>query len=105
MVHCGHGASKRRIRSRNSLNDPSAPALFGALMESVGRPINEYAFGNVSVLIATIDRVVTWVEANPPASIPATARQSTRAGRVAPRDQIRTDIIRAQGATKGLENP
>ncbi|WP_332119453.1 hypothetical protein [Azorhizobium caulinodans] len=59
------------------------------------------------VLIATIDRVVTWVEANPPASIPAAARQSTRAGRVAPRDQIRTeaDSIRAQRTAKGLENP
>ncbi|TDT94736.1 hypothetical protein DFO45_2490 [Azorhizobium sp. AG788] len=59
------------------------------------------------MLIATIDRVVTWVEANPPASIPAAARQSTRAGCVAPRDQIRTeaDSIRAQRTAKGLENP
>ncbi|WP_188575783.1 hypothetical protein [Azorhizobium oxalatiphilum] len=87
--------------------DPSgAPALFSSLMETVGRPINEYAFGDISALIRTIDRVLTWDEANPAPGIPAAARQSARAGLIGMRDQIRTeaDSIRAERAAKGLEN-
>jgi hypothetical protein len=41
--------------------EPSGdPALFAALSEQVGRPLNEYAFGDVPKLAATIDRVLEW---------------------------------------------
>ena len=41
--------------------DPSGdPAVFASLSEMVGRPLNEYAFGDVPKLAATIDRVLAW---------------------------------------------
>jgi hypothetical protein len=41
--------------------DPSGdPALFGSLSEVVGRPLNEYAFGDIPKLAGTIDKVLEW---------------------------------------------
>jgi hypothetical protein len=41
--------------------DPSGdPALFAALSEQVGRPLNEYAFGDVHKLADTITHVLQW---------------------------------------------
>lgn len=41
--------------------DPSGdPAVFASLSEMAGRPLNEYAFGDVPKLAATIDRVLAW---------------------------------------------
>ncbi|MGU3495792.1 hypothetical protein ACLBXM_17260 [Xanthobacteraceae bacterium A53D] len=80
--------------------------LFAALMESIGRPINEHAFGDISALIATIDRVLAWDEANPDPALPAAARKDSRAGLMGLRDDIRRDAaaIRAQRTANGLEN-
>src|SRR6266542_644366 len=36
------------------------PALFASLSEVVGRPINEYAMGEIDALTATIDKVLDW---------------------------------------------
>src|SRR5215510_15118295 len=39
--------------------DPSGdPALFGSLSEVIGQPINEWAFGDLDALRATLDRVL-----------------------------------------------
>ena len=35
-------------------------ALFGALSSSLGQPINEYAFGDLDALRATLDNVLAW---------------------------------------------
>jgi len=46
--------------------DPSGdPALFSSLSEVVGRPLNEYAFGNMDDLVKTIDHVLEWDEKTP----------------------------------------
>ncbi|WP_051356792.1 hypothetical protein [Azorhizobium doebereinerae] len=87
--------------------DPSgAPALFASLMESLGQPINAYAFGDISALIRTIDKVLTWDEANPEPGLPPAARQSARAGLIELRDKVRIEAaaIRAEREAKGLEN-
>lgn len=43
--------------------DPSVdPALFASLSESVGRPLNEYAFGHVPTLLGAVDRALAWDE-------------------------------------------
>lgn len=34
--------------------------LFSALSESVGRPVNEYAFGDVDAAVAQIDAALMW---------------------------------------------
>ena len=46
------------------LRPDADPALFASLSEVVGRPINEYAFGDIPALAATIDRVLAWHAAN-----------------------------------------
>lgn len=46
--------------------EPSGdPALFSALSEVVGRPLNEYAFRDRVKLVATLRRVEEWDERNP----------------------------------------
>src|SRR5262249_44723347 len=46
--------------------DPSGdPALFASLSEVIGRPLNEYAFGDLKALDATLDKVLTWDKATP----------------------------------------
>jgi hypothetical protein len=43
--------------------EPSGdPALFASLSEVVGRPINEYAFGDIEALEASLRRVLAWDE-------------------------------------------
>jgi hypothetical protein len=43
--------------------DPSGdPALFTSLSDVMGTPINEYAFGDITQLVATIDKVLAWDE-------------------------------------------
>lgn len=46
--------------------DPSGdPALFASFSEVIGRPINEYAFGDIPKLAKTIDEVLAWDAAHP----------------------------------------
>lgn len=103
-------AGQLRFRTYLTANpglDPTgAPALFSALMETLGTPINGYAFGDVPALAATMDRVLAWDAANPATGVPEAARQKTRDRMAAFRDSIRADAatIRAQRAAHGLEN-
>lgn len=97
----------REYLAANPGQDPTgAPALFSAMMETLGTPINGYAFGDIPALAATMDRVLAWDAANPGASLPQAARQKTRDNFAAFRDKIRADAanIRAQRAANGLEN-
>jgi hypothetical protein len=59
-------AGQLRYRFHVSANpglDPSGdPALLASLNDVVGRPINEWAFGDLNALDATIGRVLTWDE-------------------------------------------
>ena len=65
--------------------DPSGDkALFASLHEVVGRPINEYAWGDLPALRATLNRVLDWdkAERNGFTSVTTYAQQwnTTRAG-------------------------
>ena len=86
------------------------PALFGSLSETVGRPINQYAFGDLPALSKTIDAVLAWDSANPDSFTPpdryAGVYNSTRNGLVQMRTQLlqQADSIRAQRKANGLEN-
>lgn len=87
--------------------DPSGgPALLASLMEVVGRPINEYAFGDVAEATAIIDRALGWDAANPDATVPEEVRRRTRAGLIALRDDMRKNAedIRRQRTANGLAN-
>ena len=91
--------------------DPSAgPALFNSMMSVLGTPVNEYAYGDIPKLVATLDAVLAWDAAHPNGFTSKTtyaqayARQ--RAGLQGLRDETwRTrDEIRAKRTANGLEN-
>lgn len=87
--------------------DPTGdPALFSAMLETVGRPINEYAFGDIPNATLIIDRVLRYDDGSPDTGIPEAIRQSTRAGLVGLRDTMRSqaESIRSQRAANGLPN-
>jgi hypothetical protein len=92
--------------------DPSGdPALFAALSESVGRPLNEYAFADIPTLAATLDRVLAWDFAHPNTFTPKESHQQTlaqiRTGLQELRDTILKDqaTIRASRRANGLDAP
>jgi hypothetical protein len=97
---------RARLAAHPELEASSEPALFAALMESVGRPINEYAFGNVAELSATIDRVLRWDDGQPDDAIPKAIRERVRDGLAGLRDTMRreAETIRAERRKNGLEN-
>lgn len=97
----------RAYLTANPNLDPTGdPALFSALMESVGRPINEYAFGDTDNLIAILDRALVWDNENPDPRVPESVRSKTRAGLIQLRDKIGRDaaIIRQKREANGLPN-
>lgn len=50
------------LEANPDINPSGDPALFASLSETVGRPINEYAFGDIPSLVKTIDEVLKWDE-------------------------------------------
>jgi hypothetical protein len=91
--------------------DPSGdPALFGSLAEVVGRPLNQYAFGDLTQLNATLDKVLAWDEQTDNGFTSKTAHatlwQDIRGGLVKLREYIEAnaETIRADRKKNGLEN-
>jgi hypothetical protein len=86
------------------------PALFGSLSEVVGRPLNEYAFGDLTQLSATIDKVLEWDERTANGFTSQTTHaaswKATRDGLGEMRRQVMASAeqIRAQRTKNGLEN-
>ena len=60
--------------------DPTAdPAIFASLSQVIGKPINQYAFGDIPGLARTIDAVLAYDTANPDTFVHAGRfRQSSR---------------------------
>lgn len=98
------------LAARPDLPRDGDPALFASLSESVGRPINEWAYGDPDALVAILDRVLAWDAETPNAFIskeefPA-ALERTRTGLAQLRDMIarqKQDILR-QRTENGLPN-
>lgn len=91
--------------------EPSGdPALFSSLSEVLGRPLNEYAFGDLKALRATIQRVLDWDERTANGFTSKTKFASpwkeTRTGLEKLREYLRTNAeeIRRQRKANGLEN-
>jgi hypothetical protein len=95
---------------RAELKPDGDPALFASLSEVVGRPINEYAFGDIPALVKTLDAVFAFDAANPDGFTPrarfAAAHASTRSGLKSMQQQItaQADSIRAERKRNGLAN-
>jgi hypothetical protein len=91
--------------------DPSGdPAVFSALTEEIGRPLNEYAFGDIPRLAKTIDAVIAWDQSHDNALTPRdkyrTEYDQITAGLTQLRDSMikNADSIRQQRSGAGLEN-
>jgi hypothetical protein len=85
-------------------------ALFASLQESFGRPVNEWAFGDIPALIRTLDAVLAYDartpdQFTPPAAFPGPTRD-IRAGLSSMRDDVarRAAEIRRERASNGLPN-
>ena len=50
------------LKANPNLPPDGDPALFASVSESVGRPLNEYAFGRLETLRQTLERVLAWDE-------------------------------------------
>ena len=110
VFYLGQLRYRAHLSARRDLKPDGDPALFASLSEVVGRPLNEYAFGDIAVLARTIDAVLAYDRANPdrftpPATFPQ-AHAGVRDGLTAMRSQMLADQdkIRATRASKGLEN-
>lgn len=97
----------RAFLSANPDLEPSGdPAAFSALMATLGPPINEWAFGDIDGLAATIDRVLAFDAAHPDPALPSAVVEATRAGLAQMRAQVLAQAgeIRAQREANGLAN-
>ncbi len=91
--------------------DPSGdPALFASLMESVGRPLNEYIGGDVDQWVATIDDAIDWHDSHPDGFLGKDQHRALYASVIAGLKDMRDEIaaskdeIRRQRRENGLEN-
>ena len=91
--------------------DPSGdPAVFASLSEEIGRPLNEYAFGDIPQFAKTIDSVLAWDHSHSNALTPREKYRSEYdqivAGLTQMRDEVvrKADSIRKTRAANGLEN-
>ena len=91
--------------------EPSGdPALFASFSEVIGRPINEYAFGDLKALDATLEKVLAWDEETANGFTSTKAHKAewlkTRDGLKGMRKQVADngDSIRAQRKANGLPN-
>ena len=107
-------AGQLRYRFHVSANpnlEPSGdPALLASLNEVVGQPINEYAFGDLKALDATLGRVLAWDEEKKNGFTSkkdhAAVWKKTRSGLAEMRSYVAKngDSIRAQRKANGLDN-
>ena len=98
------------LAARPDLPEDGDPALFASLNEVAGRPVNEWAFGDVAGMAAILGRVLAWHAANddpftPKAQFPA-AHMQVQAGLESFRAKVLADrdSIRAERTRNGLLN-
>ena len=70
----------------------------------MGPPINQYAFGDIQALVATIDRVIAWDDGHADDYATRKAREDVKAGLKKMRDDVtaRQDEIRRTRSQNGL---
>jgi hypothetical protein len=110
IFYLGQLRYRAHLSARRDLRPDGDPALFGSLSEVVGRPLNEYAFGDLPALVQIIDAVLAYDAANPdrftpPAQFP-NVYVGVRDGLVKMKAQVLKDAdqIRETRRNNGLEN-
>ncbi len=98
------------LKASPNLDSSGDPALFTSLFEVIGRPINEYAFGDITTLAKTIQRVLDWDDRTAnnftSKSKNATALKAIRDGLSSMRSEIEAskEQIYRQRESNGLKN-
>jgi hypothetical protein len=83
------------------------PALFSALSEVIGSEINFYAFGDLDMLLDTIDAVIEWDRSTPNGYAPDANCSAARSGILSGLNELKayiaenTNDIRAQRLSSG----
>jgi|EndMetStandDraft_8_1072994.scaffolds.fasta_scaffold26250_1 hypothetical protein len=110
VFYLGQLRYRAHLQARRDLKPDGDPALFGSLSEVVGRPLNEYAFGDLARLADVIDAVLAYDAANPdrftpPAQFP-NVYVGVRDGLIKMKAQLLKDAdqIRETRRRNGLEN-
>jgi hypothetical protein len=110
VFYLGQLRYRTHLAARPSLKPDGDPALFASLSETVGRPINEWAFGDISALLRTVDVVMAYDARDPDKFTPPTefpdAHKRIRDGMASFRRQMEAQAqdIRRQRTANGLEN-
>lgn len=84
--------------------------LFGALSETVGRPVNEYAFGDIDGAAAGIDAALAWDAAHPNGTTSKDSYPEQLAQVREGLEKLRDDMLARKGEIRetrtrnGLEN-
>jgi hypothetical protein len=101
---------RAHLAAHPDLEPSGDPALFASFSEVIGRPVNEYGFGDMPALLMILDAVLAWDDTHPNRFTPkdqfAAAHAGARAGLKALQDHIRENAadIRAKRAANRLEN-
>jgi hypothetical protein len=110
VFYLGQLRYRTLLAAKPDLPPDQDPALFDALSESVGRPLNEYAFGDIAGADKILQAVLDYDTANPdtftpPSQFPEAAAK-TREGMEKFRKYMQDNAadIRAQRKANGLEN-
>jgi len=98
------------LAANPNLEPSGDPALFASFQEVVGRPVNEYAWGDLPALHATLERVLVWDKQNKNGFTStqqhAQAWNDTRAGlqKLIAYIDSHGEEIKSQRKANGLEN-
>lgn len=97
---------RARLMGNPQLPRDGEPALFSSMSEVVGRPINEYAFGDIPALAKAIDRALDWDSRHADRMNKAPEREKSRSGLMGMKAHLlaNADSIRETRSKSGLEN-
>ena len=105
--YIGQVRARAYVAGHPKLDPTGEPAAIGAIFATMGPPINQYAFGDIAGLAATIDRALAWDESHPDNFTPKSPeRDKVVNGLRTMKVEIlaTADDIRKSRAAKGLEN-
>ena len=98
------------LKANPSLKPSGDPALFSGLLETVGRPLNEYIGGDIDEYVATIDEAIQWHNEHPYDFVDKDQNKDIYATQLAGLEKMKKYIIdnkdelRKRRAENGLEN-
>ncbi|MBR0655891.1 hypothetical protein [Plastoroseomonas arctica] len=110
IFYLGQLRFRTHLAARPELPRDRDAAVFASLSERVGRPVNEYAFGDMPALLRTLDAVMVYDRENPDPFTPAATYPDATRSACEGMAQFRTNLagrfdeIRRLRAANGLEN-